>query len=326
MEKCIVAIDVGGTNIASGLVDLDGTVLYRDKRPTGSGTGVQNVLGRIASAVEDGLAEAQRRGLEALGIGLGIPGTQDSLGGLSYSASNLDPEWKNIKVTAHFEERFGLPAEMDNDVRCHALGEKLFGAGRGVENMVLITLGTGIGSGIFLEGKMFYGAGGCGGEVGHITIMEDGPRCSCGNYGCVEALCGAPGISQRAKEAIEAGAGSKIVDLVEGDLQKITPKVIYDAAVAGDKLAQRVMDDTGKYVGIAMAGVVNIINPELLIIGGGVAAAGEMLIGRIRREIKKRAMSVQGEMVKVVAAQLGEDAGLIGAAMLVPTRKRIDCI
>ena len=321
MEKCIVAVDVGGTNIASGIVGLDGTVLYRGKRPTCAGTGVENVLERIMGAVADGLKEAQGLGLEPVGVGLGIPGVQDSLGGLSYSAPNLDPEWKNIKVPSRIEEHFGLPVEMDNDVRCHALGEKLFGAGKGVDNLILITLGTGIGSGIFLDGKMFYGAGGCGGEVGHITIMDDGPRCSCGNYGCVEALCGAPGISLRARQAIESGAESMIGQLVEGDLGRITPKVIYDAAVAGDELAQKVMDDTGKYIGIAMAGAVNIINPELLIIGGGVAAAGEMLIGRIRTEIKKRAMGIQGEMVKVVAAQLGEDAGLIGAAMLIPTRR-----
>ena len=323
MEKCIVAVDVGGTNIASGLVKLDGTVIFRGKRPTCAGTGVNSILERIMSAVEEGLQEAKKLKLEPIGIGMGIPGVQDSLGGLSYSASNLDPGWINIKVPAIVGERFGLPAEMDNDVRCHALGEKLFGAGQGVENIILITLGTGIGSGIFLDGKMFYGSGSCGGEVGHITVMEDGPRCSCGNMGCVEALCGAPGISRRAREAIALGAESRIVQLVAGDLSQITPKVIYDAAVLDDELAQRIMDDTGKYIGIAMAGAVNIINPELLIVGGGVAAAGEMLIGKIRQEIKKRAMNEAGSQVRVVAAQLGEDAGLIGAAMLIPTR-RID--
>jgi glucokinase len=274
----------------------------------------------VAAEIE----KSQALGCTPVGVGLGIPGLQDSLKGLSYSAANLDPAWKQIKVTAQVEQRFGLPAEMDNDVRCHALGEKLYGAGRGVENLILITLGTGIGAGIFLNGKMFYGAGGCGGEVGHVTIMEDGPLCSCGNHGCVEALCGAPGISRRAREEIAAGVQSKILALAGGDLNAVTPKLIYEAALAGDPLAEKVMAQTGNYLGIAMAGVVNIINPELLIIGGGVAGAGEMLIGKVRETIKKRAMAQQAALVKVVSAELGEDAGLIGAAMLLPVRGRID--
>lgn len=323
MRECIVAVDVGGTNIATGLVDLNGNVLHRGKRPTCAGTGVANILKRIIDAISEELEEAENQALEPKGIGLGIPGLQDSLGGISFSAPNLDPRWQDIKVPARIEEHFGLPAEMDNDVRCHALGEKLFGAGRGVDNMILITLGTGIGSGIFIDGEMFYGAGSCGGEVGHVTIAEDGPLCSCGNYGCVEAFCGAPGITRRAKEAIGAGRESRILEMA-GEMEEINPRIIYEAAVAGDPLAQEIMDDTGKYIGIAMAGVVNIINPELLVVGGGVAQAGEMLIGRIRDEIKKRAMIKQAALVKVVAAQLGEDAGLIGAAMLLPTRKRID--
>jgi glucokinase len=205
---------------------------------------------------------------------------------------------------------------MDNDVRCAAIGEKYFGAGRHVRNVICITLGTGVGSGIFIDDQLFRGPKDIAGEIGHMTMDPNGPKCNCGNYGCLEAYVGAPNIARRTREAIMAGEPSVVTELVDGDLYRITPKIVTMAALKGDRLARRIMQDTAELIGLALANVVNMFNPELLIIGGGVAQAGDLLLSPIKQTVKSRAMREHAKMVEVVAAELGEDAGVIGAAWL----------
>lgn len=296
------------------LVDAAGRLLEKEHAPTAGGEGAEAVLGRIRAGIGRLLEAAQRRGAVVKGIGLGVPGLIDREAGVSVLSPNLG--WRNVAVRQVFEEAFGLPVDMENDVRCAALGEKRFGAGRDVDDAVLITLGTGIGSGVFIGGRLLRGPGGFAGEVGHQTIVPDGPICGCGNAGCVEALAGAPAIIRRAQAAYTRMASPVLRELVHDDPARITPAVLHQAAEAGDPLAARILEDTGRYVGIAMANVVNILNPQRVIVGGGVAQAGEWLLGPMRREIRRRSLDQPGAMAEVVPAALGPDAGVIGAAWL----------
>ena len=214
------------------------------------------------------------------------------------------------------EDEFHIPTRIDNDVRCAALGELKFGAGRGCENFVCITVGTGIGSGLVINGKVVRGAANAAGEIGHIKLqMEDGPLCGCGDSGCLEAFASGPSIVAMAQEYLKGGKSAKFRELA-GD-GEITPYIVAKAAEAGDPVAKRIFEKMGYYIGMGLTSVINLLNPEKIIIGGGVAECGELLLEPIRRTINERTMKVQREAVEIVPAELGNSAGVIGASMLV---------
>ena len=215
------------------------------------------------------------------------------------------------------QKEFNVPVKVDNDVRCAALAELNFGAGIGCKNLICITVGTGIGSGIIINGKIVRGASNAAGEIGHIKLkMHDGLLCGCGDRGCLEAYASGPSIVAMAKEYVLGGKSAKFREIA-GSVDAITPAIVAQAANEGDSVAKKIFEITGEYIGIGLTSVVNLLNPEKIVIGGGVADAGDILLEPLRKTLKSRTMPIQGAAVEVVPAQLGNTAGIIGSSLLI---------
>lgn len=315
--RYLIGVDLGGTNLKVALLDLKGGI--REKVSVLTKQGKEAVLRQIVETVEEVLEKTEVKKSAILGLGLGTPGLIDSIHGIVYGLTNIRG-WRNVALKEYMERNTGFPTCIDNDVNLMALGELMCGAGRGVKNLVCLTLGTGVGGGVIIEGKLYRGSTLSAGELGHIPVSVDGPRCICGGYGCLECYVGNARIVEKAVKAIRRGRRSLIEKLAGGDLKAITPRTISGAARQGDKLAKEIWGETGKYIGLALSGVVNLLNPEMIVIGGGVAQAGKLLFEPIRRTVKERAMSIPAGKVKIVPAKLGANAGLIGAGMLVKVK------
>lgn len=310
-----IGIDVGGTNVKIALVDGEGKIIYSNSVPTYAQMGYEYTVNNIKQAIKDLMKETNTEAKDIQGIGFDFPGQVDCKTGVVKNAPNI-PGWVNVPIAQMIEDEFHIPTRIDNDVRCAALGELKFGAGRGCENFVCITVGTGIGSGLVINGKVVRGAANAAGEIGHIKLqMEDGPLCGCGDSGCLEAFASGPSIVAMAQEYLKGGKSAKFRELA-GD-GEITPYIVAKAAEAGDPVAKRIFEKMGYYIGMGLTSVINLLNPEKIIIGGGVAECGELLLDPIRRTINERAMKVQREAVEIVPAELGNSAGVIGASMLV---------
>ena len=313
MAKNRIGIDVGGTNVKIALVDDKGNILYSNSVPTRAEMGYEYTVNNIKQAIKDLMAETKASNIE--GIGFDFPGQIDYKNGIVRLAPNI-PGWVNIPIVQIIEDEFKIPTRIDNDVHCAALGELNFGAGKGCENFICMTVGTGIGSGIVINGKLVRGASNAAGELGHIKLqMHDGPLCGCGDYGCMEAFASGPSIVAMAKEYLLSGKSTRFQEMANGG--EITPYIVAQAALEGDPVAKRIFTKMGEYIGFGLASVVNLLNPERIIIGGGVADAGDILLDPIRETIKKRAMVVAGSAVEIVAAKLGNSAGVIGASLLI---------
>lgn len=310
-----IGIDVGGTNVKIALVNDEGKILYSNSVPTRAEMGYEYTVNNIKQAIYDLLKETKLEPKDIQGIGFGFPGQVDYKAGIVRNAPNI-PGWVEIPIAKIFEDEFHIPTRVDNDVRCAALGELNYGAGKGCENLICITVGTGIGSGLVVNGRLVRGASNAAGEIGHIKLqMNGGPICGCGDTGCLEAFASGPAIVALAEDYIRGGKSTKFRELANG--APITPYIVCEAAKAGDPVAQRIFTIVGEYIGIGLASVVNLLNPEKIIIGGGVADAGEYLFNPLTETLKKRAMKIAGETVKVVHAQLGNTAGVIGASLLI---------
>lgn len=310
-----IGIDVGGTNVKIAFVDDNGSILYSNSVPTRAEMGYEYTISNIKQAIYDLLKETKLSTKDIKGIGFGFPGQVDYKAGIVRNAPNI-PGWVDVPIAKLIEDEFHIPARVDNDVRCAALGELNFGAGKGCENLICITVGTGIGSGLIINGKLVRGASNAAGEIGHIKLqMHDGPICGCGDTGCLEAFASGPSIVAMAEDYIRGGKSTKFREMANGN--PITPYIVCEAAKAGDPVAKRIFTRTGEYIGIGLASVVNLLNPEKIIIGGGVADAGEILLSPLKETLKKRAMEIAGETVEVVPAQLGNTAGVIGASLLI---------
>ncbi|MCM8767253.1 MAG: ROK family protein [Candidatus Omnitrophica bacterium] len=308
--KKAVGIDLGGTYIKAGLVDETGKILKKQQFPTlAEKNDRQLVLTQIEKSIEFAFE------IDIEGIGIGTPGVVDDEG-IVYEAPNL-PEWDNINLKKIFEEKFKKKVVVENDVNTIAWGEYLFGAGKGSKTMICITLGTGLGGGIVKDGKLLRGGKYSAIEIGHITIDYKGPKCKCGNIGCIERFVGRDYIVERAIKGIKEGKKTKIYQLVNGDLDKITPKTISDAYNLGDEFAESIWIDVGVCLGAMFASLVNLLNPDLIVIGGGIAQAGKILFDTIEKTIKERAMKILSKNLRVVPAGLGVDAGIVAAASLI---------
>ncbi|MFZ3172139.1 MAG: ROK family protein [Carboxydocellales bacterium] len=309
-RKHIIGIDLGGTFIKAALFDLQGNLLTKAKLPTQAEDSPKAIVERIAIMARSLLEEADLTVPELLGLGIGVPGNHDFATGTVLHSPNLN--WHNVPVKAMLESLLPTRIFLDNDANAAALGELWQGAGQGVRHMVMITVGTGIGGGLILNGSVYRGASGSAGEIGHTILMEGGPRCNCGVKGHLEALTSAPWMVRRLRVALAQGEQSSLADLVDLEAHDI-----FQAAQAGDPLARQVVADTAKYLGMGLANLVNILNPELIIIGGGVSAAGSLLLDPVREHIQQLALEVPAAKVRVVIAKLGNDAGCYGAAALV---------
>lgn len=308
-----IGIDVGGTNVKIALVGDGGNILNSNSVPTRAEMGYEYTVNNIKQAIKDLLKEAKNPKIE--GIGFDFPGQIDYKNGIVKLAPNI-PGWVNVPIAKIIEDEFQVPTKIDNDVHCAAIGELKFGAGRGCENFICMTVGTGIGSGIVINGQLVRGASNAAGELGHIKLnMETNNLCGCGDYGCLEAFASGPSIVKMAQEYLMSGKSTKFRELANGG--EITPFLVCEAAKMGDPVAKRIFTIMGEYIGFGLSSVVNLLNPEKIIIGGGVAEAGDILLEPIRETIKKRAMVVAGSAVEVVKAELGNSAGVIGASMLI---------
>ena len=309
-----IGIDVGGTNVKIALVDNDGKIIYSNTVPTYAQMGYEYTVNNIKQAIRDLMKETNTDSKSIEAIGFDFPGQVDYKTGVVKLAPNI-PGWVNVPIAQMIEEEFHIPTKIDNDVRCAALGEMKFGAGRGCENFVCITVGTGIGSGLIVNGKLVRGASNAAGEIGHIRLqMHDGPICGCGDTGCLEAFASGPSIVAMAQEYLKGGKSTKYREMAADG--EITPYIVAKAAEAGDPVAKRIFEIVGTYIGMGLVSVINLLNPEKVIIGGGVAEAGDLLLDPIRKTIKERAMVVAGNSVEIVRAELGNSAGVIGASML----------
>ncbi len=313
-KKYKIGVDVGGTNVKVALVDKSGSIVYSDTVPTRAEMGYEYTISNIIKAIQNLMKESKVDKSLIEGIGFGFPGQIDCDNGIVRLAPNI-PGWVNIPIADIVSNEFSIPVKVDNDVRCAALAELNFGAGRGAQNLICITVGTGIGSGLIINGKLVRGASNAAGELGHIKLqMKDGPICGCGDTGCLEAFASGPGIVALAEEYIKGGKSTKFRELANPD---ITPYIVAEAAKQGDVVAKKIFEIIGEYIGIGLASVVNLLNPEKVVIGGGVADAGDLLFNPVIETLKKRTMPIQRDAVQVVHAELGNTAGVIGASLLI---------
>ncbi|MFO7259962.1 MAG: ROK family protein [bacterium] len=316
-KRWIIGVDLGGTNIVVGVLPFSGgEVLALRTAPTEAARGAKFVVDRITSMIEEAIAEviAQYGGSreDFCGVGIGSPGPLDRKSGVVINTPNLG--WRNFPLRDLISNAVGLPATLDNDANCATYGEWWLGAGRGVNTLVGLTLGTGIGGGIVLNGEIYHGVSDAAGEIGHMTIDSTGRKCKCGNYGCLEAYASGPAIALRAIEGIEAGAETMLPDLVNGRLEDITAATVYEAVVLGDPYANEVMKETAKFLGAGVANIINILNPEMVVIAGGVTRAGDHLFVPLRAEVRRRAFRSAEAACQIVSGQLPGTAGVIGAA------------
>jgi glucokinase len=308
----LVGIDLGGTQIRAVLARPDGTILARYRTRTAPEDGPEAVLGRIVAAARTVMAQAG--GVPIVGVGAGSPGPLDCRDGVVLAAPNLG--WVNVPLKSRLEHELGIPVVVGNDANAAALAERRFGAGRGVDNLVYITISTGIGGGIITDGRLLLGRRGFAGEIGHTTVEPHGPPCKCGNIGCLETLAAGPAIARAAAERIGRGEPSLVASLAEGDLKRITTEIVADAARKGDRLAIEVLQNAAFYVGVALVNLIHLLEPELILIGGGVAHAGDLLFDTVRSVVRERAIACMAEGVRIERAALGDDAGVLGAIAL----------
>jgi glucokinase len=313
--RFVLGIDIGGTNLVVGSVAEDGSrIVATASEPTHAEAGAKDVLERLVNLAERAIAATTKEvpGAEILGVGVGAPGPLDTKRGIVLLTPNLG--WVNMPLRQIIHDRLGLPAALDNDANCAVLGEWWVGAARGARHAIGITIGTGIGGGLILDGRLYHGASDVAGEIGHTTIDTEGRRCKCGNYGCLEAYASGPNIAIRAIEEIEAGAVSRLPSYVGGDLRQITAQTVYLAAQEGDELALEVVNDTAKFLGVGIGNLLNVFNPEVVVVCGGVTLAGDHLFVPLRREAARRAFKPAVMACRIVPGALEGTAGVYGAA------------
>ncbi|CUS91972.1 glucokinase [Candidatus Kryptobacter tengchongensis] len=313
MKKFVIGVDLGGTFIKAGIVDETGNIIIEDSIPTEAEKGPSHVIEQISKIVNK-LNENFENG-EIIGVGIGAPGQVDPQGGVKYPPNF--PGWTVVYLAKEVEKITGLKTTVDNDANVAAIGEAKFGAGQKHPNFIMVTLGTGIGGGIIINRKIYRGPTGGAGEIGHVSINFDGPKCNCGNYGCVEAYVGQRYLSSWVAEELKINPNSKIVEIVNGDLSKIEPYIISLAAEQGDEFAINVWKKVGFYVGVMLASVMNLFDINVAIVGGGVAKAGKILFDSMNETVKSRALKPIAEKAIVIPAQLGNKAGILGAGALV---------
>lgn len=311
-KPLVVAVDLGGTQIRVALSDLDGTFLRRIACPTEAGQGPEAVLRRLVARIQE-----IRQGIrddDILGVGIGSPGPVDALAGVIISPPNL-PGWNEVPLRDILEQRLSLPVRLANDANAAALGEWAFGAGRGHQNVVYVTISTGIGGGVISEGRLLLGHRGLAAEVGHMTLQPDGPRCNCGNYGCWEALASGTAIAREGAEAVRAGRSSLLTQMCAGQAEAVDARLVGEAADRGDPAAQEIIERVAVYCGVGVGNLLHLYSPELVLIGGGVSRLGDVLFSTMRRVARERVMPPYRD-VPIELAALKADVGLLGTVAL----------
>lgn len=312
----VAGVDLGGTNSKIGVLDEDGNILKSCSIKTLSETGIEECLTRIWETIKNLCSEIGISSNMIEGIGIGIPGPVEKQEIVGFFANF--PWEKNTNVSKMMQRISGVKnVKLDNDVNVIALGEAKYGAGRGTDSSVTVALGTGIGGGIYANGKLISGSKGAGGEVGHIKVEKDGKLCGCGQKGCFEAYASATGLIRECISRLTVNKNNRIYEMVDGDLSKIEAKTIFDAAKEGDEFALELVDYEAEYLALGLGTILNIINPEMLILGGGVALAGDILLNSVKEKLKKYALPIVLVDLQIKLGELGNDAGIKGASALV---------
>jgi len=308
----IVGVDLGGTNTKAGVCDKNARVLSKLSITTEATRGPEHVMDRIVEVARLAIDEAGLDQRDVLAVGVGAPGTIDFDAGVVTIAPNL-PGWHDVHLREGVAKRMEMDTVIENDANAAAFGEYWAGAGAAADPMVFLTLGTGVGGGIVIGGELLHGVTGAAAELGHLIIEFDGRQCTCGNRGCLEAYASATGIVGRFRDAVQGGAESLLADQVKAG-GEVTSEQIYQAAVQGDQLSASTMEETGVLLGYGIVSIVHALNPERVVLGGGVIAAGDMLLEPVRRTVEKMAFPLSQKRLQVVFATLGGDAGFIGTA------------
>lgn len=313
MRDAVIGVDLGGTKIYTALALPNGDLLAESLVPTEAGGGLEQVLANIVATVRE-VTDKGGPGNHVRALGIGAPGPLDAATGLVYFAPNLN--WHNVPMKDLLQEALGLPVQVDNDANLAALGEQVYGAGQGTRDMVYITVSTGVGGGLILDGRIYHGTGGGAGEVGHTTVDPHGPVCSCGNQGCLEALASGTAMARVARELVAAGGGKGMLEAAGGRAGEITAITVSSTAAAGDPEAKAILAGAGRFLGIGVANVINLLNPELVVMGGGAMKAGPPLWAAMEAEVQQRSLAASLKRVRIVPAKLGSRAGLLGAIAL----------
>lgn len=312
----IIGVDLGGTNVRAAATDREGRILGEGREPSLAMEGAEVTIEQIIKAIYSAISTAGIKASQVEGIGMGVPGWHDSKEGIVLWSPNFR-DWNNIQLMAPIQKALGIPVLMGNDVNIAALGEFRFGAGRDVNSLVMLTLGTGIGGGIITDGRLLLGANDGAAEIGHTIVAPGGRICSCGRPGHLEAMAGRDAIIERAARKIQEGRPSILIRDEDWPQWSVTPETIAKAAQEGDEVAIETMSETAYYVGVGVANAINLINPEMVIIGGGIAQAGDVLWDPLLRTVDALALTQSRRVCKVVPAELGDDAGIMGGVTLV---------
>ena len=315
MKKVAIGVDIGGTSVKLGVVDGAGKLLMRDNFSTKELKGRKAMIKKLVECIQALVKQAEAKGMKVRGVGVGAPGPIEVEKGFVYFFPNI-PGWKNTPFKQLLEKRLKMPVRIDNDANAMALGEYLFGAGKGADSLVALTLGTGIGGGIVMNGKLFHGHTYSAAEMGHMVINEKGPLCACGNRGCVETYVGNGYFAAEVKRRLNAGAKSILSQWIKKG-EVLTPLLVKQAAWKGDDFSKKMWEETAEHLATALAALVNILNPERIVIGGGISQQAGVLFKPLIRALNRKAFPIAVRSVKVVPAKLGADAGLIGAAALI---------
>lgn len=312
-----LGLDLGGTNVKAGVVSDDARVRSRVSVPTEADGGPDRVIVVMIDAARRAASEAGLPLESIAGIGIGAPGPLDFDAGVIKAAPNL-PGFRDVPLRDRIASGTGVRTVLENDANAAAFGEYWAGAGRdaSIRNLVMLTLGTGIGSGLVVDGRLVHGGFGLGGEGGHIIVQPDGRRCGCGQRGCLEAYASASSTARRAAEALAEGAASRLRSMI-ADGGEPTARQVFEAAAAGDGLAERLVDDTARYLGLAAVTLCRLLDPQMIVFAGGMALAGDQLFGRVRAAFLAESWELTVQQVRIVPAELGNDAGFIGAAAVV---------
>ncbi|KPU26959.1 glucokinase [Caloranaerobacter sp. TR13] len=310
-----IGIDIGGTAIKAGIVDKNGDIVYKKQIDTKAKRGYLEVEKDIIELIKGLINIAEDKGNKVKSIGIGVPGVADPEGNKVIYCPNLG--WANVPLGENLKKEFEFPIYIENDATVAGIAESIKGVTKGYENSIFITLGTGVGGGIILSGKVYSGAHGIGSEIGHMIVGENFYDCNCGNNGCLETFSSATAIIKYAKKLIKEGQyETTLMKKVNDDLMKLNSKIIFDSAKEGDQLANEVVDRMVKYLGIGIANLINILDPDVVAIGGGVSKAGIFLLEKIKREVSKYVLYKEAKHAEIFLAELGNDAGIIGAALL----------